>query len=281
VEHRPLGPATVLDVVSTEAAPGTLVWPAQGRPRGSIGLLHGITSSAATWWRVGPGLATLGWDVTAIDLAGHGLGPRPEIPISLEVLVELALPALPPKMAVLVGHSLGAVVALAIANHQPSLADAILLEEPPGQAGIELDLLARGIAAEGMAVREDRAAYWRRVRQENPAWSDEDVERSVASVEAADTDAIARALAEDLGKWDLAGLARALSGPVMVIAAPPSDGKFPLVGATALRGKERAELQRLVPPERFVVLDGGHSLHREHPQRMVELISGFAGSVTA
>ena len=277
----PPGPATVLGVVSTEATPGVLVWPSEGTSHGSIGLLHGITSSAGTWWRMGPGLAARGWDVTAIDLAGHGRAPRPVGAISLEVLVELALPLLPVRMAVLVGHSLGAVAALAIANHRPGLADGILLEEPPGQDGIEMHLLARGMAAESAAAREDRAAYWRRVREENPAWSDEDVEQSVTSLEAADTDALATALSEDLGKWDLAGLVRALSVPVMVVAAPSSDGKFPLIGATALRGRDREELQRLVPPERFVVLEGGHSLHREHPQRMTELISDFARSVTA
>jgi hypothetical protein len=35
----------------------------------------------------------------------------------------------------------------------------------------------------------------------------------------------------------------------------------------------------LVPEARFVELDGGHSLHRAQPDRMVEIISGFGASL--
>src|SRR6476659_7981003 len=36
-------------------------------------MLHGVTSSAATWWRIGPALAATGRYVVAVDLPGHGL----------------------------------------------------------------------------------------------------------------------------------------------------------------------------------------------------------------
>jgi pimeloyl-ACP methyl ester carboxylesterase len=35
-------------------------------------LLHGVTSSARSWWRVAPGIASLGYCVTAFDMPGHG-----------------------------------------------------------------------------------------------------------------------------------------------------------------------------------------------------------------
>ncbi len=35
-------------------------------------LIHGVTSSAAIWWRVGPALAATGRRVIAVDQAGHG-----------------------------------------------------------------------------------------------------------------------------------------------------------------------------------------------------------------
>ncbi len=35
-------------------------------------LVHGLTASAAIWWRVGPALAAAGWRVVAPDLPGHG-----------------------------------------------------------------------------------------------------------------------------------------------------------------------------------------------------------------
>ena len=36
-------------------------------------LIHGVTASAAIWWRVGPRLAAAGRRVVAVDLPGHGL----------------------------------------------------------------------------------------------------------------------------------------------------------------------------------------------------------------
>ena len=35
-------------------------------------LIHGVTASAAIWWRVGPALAATGRRVVAVDLPGHG-----------------------------------------------------------------------------------------------------------------------------------------------------------------------------------------------------------------
>ncbi|MGC8626365.1 MAG: alpha/beta fold hydrolase [Acidimicrobiales bacterium] len=263
-----------------EVAPGVIRWAPQGPSKGVIGLLHGVTSSASTWWRVGPILANLGWDATAVDLAGHGQGPRPEPPVDLRALAELALVKLPPRLSVLVGHSLGAAVALEAARLRPDLARGLFLEEPPGQGGIDAGALARGIEAEAAAARADRGAYWQHLRRENHGWSDADVDRAVDNVLAADTPAIVDALREDL-KWDLVELARSVHLPLMVVAAPASDGLFPNTGGTALRGEERLAVQRLVPEERFVVLAGGHSLHREHPERIAELISAFALSVAA
>ena len=48
----------------------TLVWGALDAP--PLLLLHGITSLAATWWRVGPAIAAAGFRVVAPDLPGHG-----------------------------------------------------------------------------------------------------------------------------------------------------------------------------------------------------------------
>jgi pimeloyl-ACP methyl ester carboxylesterase len=36
-------------------------------------LIHGVTSSAATWWRIGPALAATGRRIVAVDLPGHGM----------------------------------------------------------------------------------------------------------------------------------------------------------------------------------------------------------------
>ena len=259
---------------------GTTSWGPDGPPLGSIGLLHGVTSSSSTWWRLGPALAAAGWDVTAVDLPGHGDGPRPRdgLPI-MAALAGGAVGALPEQLTVLVGHSLGAIVALEAAARYPKLAGGVVLEDPPGMADLDTALLAAGVEAEGKAAKAHRDAYWQRVRHDNPDWDDKDVEHHVAAFESADTSAIAEALRAGL-TWDLPGLISTLQVPVLVIAAPVVGSSFLIEGGSALRGGDREAVRTLVPEDRFVELDGGHSLHRDDSASIAALIGSFARSLS-
>ena len=214
-----------------------------------------------------------------MDLPGHGDGPRPRdgLPI-MAALAEGAVGALPEQLTVLVGHSLGAIVALEAAARYPKLAGGVVLEDPPGMADLDTALLAAGVEAEGMAAKAHRDAYWQRVRHDNPDWDDKDVEHHVAAFESADTSAIAEALRAGL-TWDLPGLISALQVPVLVIAAPVVGSSFLIEGGSALRGGDREAVRALVPEDRFVQLDGGHSLHRDYSPGIAELIGSFSRSV--
>jgi alpha-beta hydrolase superfamily lysophospholipase len=65
---------TTTDPVPVE--PAVLRW---GRPGGRrVLLVHGLTSSAATWWRVAARLAEAGCSVVAPDPRGHGWSPSAE-----------------------------------------------------------------------------------------------------------------------------------------------------------------------------------------------------------
>src|SRR5687768_3230857 len=62
------------DVIGGEDGWPTLSW---GRPSDPpLLLVHGVTSSAGIWRRVGPALAAAGFRVTAVDMPGHGRAPR-------------------------------------------------------------------------------------------------------------------------------------------------------------------------------------------------------------
>jgi pimeloyl-ACP methyl ester carboxylesterase len=77
--------------------------------------------------------------------------------------------------------------------------------------------------------------------------------------------------------WDPATLLPLVRVPVLVLAAPDAPpGTFDQDGGTALRGHDRRAVQALVPPDRFVVLDGSHCLHRDQPDRWLESVSAFA-----
>ena len=262
--------------------PGTLHWPARvPEPLGTIGMLHGVISSAGSWSSVGPSLAARGWEVTAVDLPGHGEASRPKAPADpVAELVAGAMGALPERVDVLVGHSLGAVVALAIADAHPGFARGLVLEDPPARSALDTELLASGLEALGQAVRADRAGYHKQLRSSNPRWSDADVDQAVAALEACDTVEIARALRAGMW-WDLPAMLAQVTCPVLLVAAPEVPGAIPIVQGTALLGAERQAMGQLLPPGRFVVLDGGHSLHRELPDEMARLIDRFASEVVS
>lgn len=253
-------------------------WEPTGTARGRVVLLHGMMSTAATWWRIGPALAARGWAVDALDLPGHGDQPRSDRPLDLDILVDGVAGRLGGPVDLLVGHSLGGAVAVALAGRQPGAARALALEDPPSRSREQLTtVLADGIEADARQVRRDRRQLVRREREANPTWADEDVEHSVDGIAAADTAALAAGLRGELA-WDLPAMVAAVQVPLLVLAAPPGDGLIEH-GGSALQGPARAAVRALLPPDRFVVLDGGHCLHRDLPDRWLQVVGGFADAV--
>lgn len=152
-----------------------------------------------------------------------------------------------------------------------------MLEEPPGPCAIDLAALAAVIAHDAAAVRRDRAPLVAREQDANPRWDPGDVERSVRGIEEADSDAIIAALNGPL-RWDLAALLAGVDVPTLVLAADDAPGTFPLDPGSALRGADRGTVRAALAPERFVVVDGGHCLHRDEPARWLEVVDGFASA---
>ncbi len=127
--------------VETPTASGSirlsaLAWgPTEGRP---LLLVHGVTSSARTYWRLGPAFGALGWRAVAVDLPGHGrtggghdgLGFRfVETARLVAAFGRTVFPSAEPGFAV-IGHSWGAMLAahLPPAGLRP---DRIVLLDPP------------------------------------------------------------------------------------------------------------------------------------------------------
>jgi pimeloyl-ACP methyl ester carboxylesterase len=253
----------------------TLRWEPGGPARGEVALLHGVMALADTWWRVGPALAARGWRVSAIDLPGHAGDAGRDGALDLDALVDGVAARLDGPVDLLAGHSLGAIVALGLLARDPGTARAVVLEEPPGPGSIDLAVLAAVIAQDAVAVRRDRAPLVAREREANPRWDPGDVERSVRGIEEADSDAVIAALRGPL-RWDLSALLAGVGVPALVLAGPDAPGTFPLDPGSALRGADRDDVRAALAPERFVVLDGGHCLHRDDATRWVEVVEDFA-----
>jgi pimeloyl-ACP methyl ester carboxylesterase len=255
----------------------TLHWEPDGEARGSVALVHGVMALADTWWRIGPALAARGWRVAAVDLPGHARDVRRDGALDLDALVDGVAAQLDGPVDLLVGHSLGAIVALGLLARDSRATRALVLEEPPGLGAVDLGALATAIVHDAAAVRVDRAPLIARERDANPRWEPGDVERSVRGIEEADDDAIVAALRGPL-RWDLDALLAAVDAPVLVLAAPDGPGRFPLDERSALRGADRQAVRGALAPERFVEIEGGHCLHRDDAQRWLEVVDDFAAA---
>ena len=108
------------------------VWAGDGRPRPTVVLLHGLASQRRFWNLVAPGLVAVGVPVVALDQRGHGDSQRPEGPYEIAtcaadvvaVLDDLGVGA--SAGALVVGHSWGASVALAVAGAAPRRVRAVV-----------------------------------------------------------------------------------------------------------------------------------------------------------
>ncbi len=110
----------------------------------AIVLVHGITSTSATWERVMPYLATR-FTVIAPDLIGHGESAKPRGDYSLGAYasgVRDLMVTLGHESATFVGHSLGGGVVMQLAYQFPERCERLVLVDSGG-LGRELNLLLR------------------------------------------------------------------------------------------------------------------------------------------
>jgi len=112
----------------------------------SLVLLHGFAGSLRWWDAVTPALATT-YRVVRIDLLGHGGSAKPGGGYSMEhqaQLVDEALARLGVHRAVIVGHSMGGLVATALARrHRALTAGIVVVDSPPSPGASTLPFLAR------------------------------------------------------------------------------------------------------------------------------------------
>jgi pimeloyl-ACP methyl ester carboxylesterase len=273
------------------AGPG----PGDGRAEPLALLIHGVTSSSRTWWRVAPELVRRGYRVLAVDLRGHGASPRVSEGLVLGELGADMLETLRangqapsgdgrrpsggpgpaavagagegradgpagraggPAIDLLVGHSLGALVALDLLARAPGLARRLVLEEPAGPTGVDWELMASGIEADGRRARNEPEAMRGELAASNPGWDAAEVERRLEDLADCDSDGVAAALRRTTD-FDLVGLADAVRIPTLLVVGLERLG-------SALVGPDRVALvDSLAGRAVFQELDDGHNLHRD------------------
>lgn len=134
-------------------------------------LIHGMMSDHRAWHRVAADLRDDGYEVVAVDLAGHGASPRSRryspsrwaADVAETLATELDGP---PDL--LMGHSLGALVASLVAER---LAPRVVVYVDPAFA---FPTGVRGVAVKTMFTLAPRPGAWV-LRRLNPGWSAHDI----------------------------------------------------------------------------------------------------------
>src|SRR5215210_9455891 len=113
-------------------------------------LIHGITSSSASWEPVLPLLAEH-YTIIAPDLLGHGQSDKPAGDYSLgshACLIRDLMLTLGHRSGTIAGHSLGGGIAMQLAYQFPELIDRLVLVSSGG-LGREVSLFLRAVALPG------------------------------------------------------------------------------------------------------------------------------------
>jgi pimeloyl-ACP methyl ester carboxylesterase len=127
--------------------------PADGPP---ILFLHGVMGRWQAWLPIMPAFADE-WRVYALDHRGHGLsGHAPGHYRIVDYAADVVsfLRERVGRPTVLVGHSLGAIISIAVAPEAPELVRAIVLEDPPIGAFTDQRFVDRPEHARFVASRE-------------------------------------------------------------------------------------------------------------------------------
>ena len=243
-------------------------------------LLHGFTGAKEDFSDHLDPLADLGWRVVAPDLRGHGETTAPPglEQYSFDLMradVEAFADALGVGRAVLLGHSMGGVVAQHLARSEPDrLRGLVLMDTTHGPSGMDPDLVEAGIELvrdEGIGSLADLLALapgvnstvaHQRLIRERRGFADFG-DRKLRAVSADMFRAMARQLLDRTS--ELASLGT-VSVPTLVMVGELDE---PFV-------QPSRELAATIPPARLVEIPGaGHNPQFENPERWLAAMTSF------
>jgi len=224
-----------------------------GTPRAL--LLHGLSSSGATWWQIGTMLEAAGHSSIAPDLRGHGQSEHPA-EYSLDGYASDVIETCPGPWPLVIGHSLGGATAVRAASLDPEFADAYLLIDP----AIDFDPVAAETVRTAVVADVADPPSIEQLLAERPQWSTADAERKREALLATSVTVMNRTFADNRSWWLGAELSR-ISVAVHLLGADEE----PLYTADAF-GRHRKNGENLT----FEHVPGtGHSIHRDDPETVV------------
>jgi pimeloyl-ACP methyl ester carboxylesterase len=225
-----------------------------GEGAAHIVLLHGITSSARTWWRVAPVIANLGYTVTAFDMPGHGesnlIGAHDIASIAQHVAN--AIRALGIETPSIVGHSWGGATAIHLATIMQ--VSRVTLVDPAVQMTPEHGATVVERYAEGVGDAPHQTTGWLTARHK--LWHRCDVVWKAEALAQCRREAV-DGLFINSGTWDLTERITALPTPTLCLVAATA--------ATVIPAASQLTIQRALQHNggRYVQVDGtDHNMFR-------------------
>ena len=239
-------------------------------------LIHGYAASLRWWDAVVPALARE-FRVVRLDLLGHGGSEKPREGYSMQSQAEIvtqAMRALGVERAPVVGHSMGGIVATAMAErHRRFVAGVMTIGTAPDDDGAGGGLLARAaflpvVGQVNHRLVSDRVVRW--VVELGFAPEFDPPERLARDVFGRTTWRSFSGSARALGDyWDERPLHERLADAGVPVTA--------VFGQRESRVRHSVGRYNSVPGARTVVMEGlGHSPHVESPPRTAALIAAFA-----
>lgn len=247
-----------------------------GGNKPALVLAHGFSDDGLCWTPVAQALEA-DYDVIMVDARNHGQSDSSNQSYAHTTQADdLAgvIAALGLTRPLVLGHSMGAATALALAGTHPESVGAILLEDPPAwwknapaanpDANNEWQERMRTWITE--LKTKTRAELIEQERERNPGWSDAELgpwadsklrlsPSVLNNVRSANTD------------WT--GIVKQISCPVLLITADPERGAL-------VKEEDAKALQELIPQTQIAhIPDAGHSIRRDQFGPYMKVVRAF------
>lgn len=239
-------------------------------------LMHGITSSGKDFQPVLRDLMTM-CRPFVMDLRGHGGSDKPASGYHYRDYVAdltTGIAALELDRPIVLGHSLGGIIAMYWAAQHPDVARALIIEDSPLRSGEDFRSAFDGwLALNAMPAPDLRAWY----AAKNPAWSDAILDARTAAmtgtVRAAITELMQASMASD--GIDSSPALSQITEPVLYLHGDIEYGSM-------VHPEDVDDLPNRIRDVTVQRVPGsGHTIHRSHPQDWLmhvrEFLQGIEG----
>jgi N-formylmaleamate deformylase len=191
-------------------------------------LMHGFSDDGLCWMQTALDLEAQ-YDILMPDARGHGYSERVKPGEQVDLAADLAglITALCMEKPIIAGHSMGAMIASQVGARFPTLARAIILEDPPWfhrppvdpqvvkTQGNSIDDFARSLAHKTAEALMDEC------RSEHPTWPEVVVQTWCGAKKRLDQNFLATRSMQ-LADWP--EIAKAITCPTLVFTAEPDLG---------------------------------------------------------